>query len=62
MHFSLTTECAFIPHGMQSYLLGQAFREETPPAVILANGVVHGLRVLSREVFFGPILFLLYFY
>jgi len=41
---------------MQSYLLGQAFRKETPPAVILANGVIHGLRVLSREVFFGSIL------
>ena len=50
MHFSLTTECAFIPPGMQSYLLGQAFRNETPPAVILATGVVHGIQILSHEV------------
>ena len=56
MHFSLTAECTFLPRGVQSYLLGRAFREEVPSAVGLATGVLHGFRVLCREVFFNHVL------
>ena len=59
MHFSLTTECTFLPHGVQSYLLGRAFRQDVPSAVILANGVLHGLQVLCREVILDFLFFFL---
>ena len=60
VHFSLTTECTFLPHGIQSYLLGQAFRQDVPSAVILANGVLHGLQVLCREVILDFLFFFSY--